>query len=224
VSHANAQLTPAGRLRLAQLVVDKGLDPAARRRAVELFGYDREAVGRPLPGARPGRHGRPVLAPKDLTVPHPDPGRAAGAGASGVPSLGTSPNRLPAADGGLDRAQDSAPLRLPTAGLDRSRDRGQDQVDSEEAPLLRARIPWRPGARRHQEARPNPRRRRLASRRAAGRAQELGRAAPATGTPTTPSTTAHDWATANSSPTRGRKPQPSSGSAQTPSSSPPASS
>ena len=62
MSHANAALTPRARLRLAGLIVERGLD--LRRGGEDVHGRPRPPeVGRALPRRRRGRDGRPQLRP-----------------------------------------------------------------------------------------------------------------------------------------------------------------
>ena len=128
MSHANARLTPAGRLRLAQLVVEQGW---TLRRAAERWNCsvttarrwaDRYRASRAAPAWSTG----PRAAP--LPAPHPDAASSGGWSGCGSHAAGGRPGSPTGWAGALDGAQDPAPLRLPAAGVDRPGHRGPDQV------------------------------------------------------------------------------------------------
>ena len=226
MSHANACLTPAGRLRPG---------PARRRRqgwtlrrAAErwqLLRHDREAVGRPLPVIRAGPASstgprRPACSPRRT----PTRRGARVVGLRVLTPLGSGPDRLPARAGGPRRCTDPAPLRLPTPGVDRpatgvrikwSRKKANTDVHDAPGDLVHVdikklgRIPdgggWRVLGRQAG-------RQRNSGQRGTGycvHPQRRRRPAPAS-------------PTARSSPTSARRPPPRSGSAPTPTSPRPA--
>ena len=165
VSHANAQLTPAGRLRLAQLVVDQGWPLRRAAERLELLGDHRQAVGRPLPRRRVAagmvdRSSRPGPAPAS----HPDAawsGAWSGCGspgAGGRPGSPTGSGMQPSTVHKILRRYGCPPLAWtdPATGV-------RIKCATTPGRQLRPRRPRRPGPRRHQEARPDPRRRRPAS-------------------------------------------------------------
>jgi len=57
VSHANAVFPPRARLRLAQLIVDRGWTYAAAAKMFMVAPRTAKKVGRPLPLRRAGRDG-----------------------------------------------------------------------------------------------------------------------------------------------------------------------
>ena len=127
MSHANACLTPTGRLRLAQLVVDKGW---TLRRAAERWNCSVTTARRwadALPRLGPRRHGRPVLASPPLAAPDPDATRATRDRDCGSHAAGDRPGSPTASAWLLDGAQGPAPLRLPAAEVDRPGHRHPDQ-------------------------------------------------------------------------------------------------
>jgi transposase InsO family protein len=155
MSHANALLTPRGRLLLARCVVEQGWP---LRRAADRFQVSATTaapLGRALPRAGRRRHDRPVQPPSSQPAAHSDPARAADHQRAGDPPLGTGPDRVPARPASLDRAPGALPLPIGAAGL-----AGPPHRPSH--PPLRARRPRRPDAHRRQEARPDPSRRWLA--------------------------------------------------------------
>jgi len=104
--HRNVPLTPTGRLRLARCVVEDGWP---LRRAAERFQVavtTGEALGRPLPRARPGRDGRPFQPPVAQSTPH-----FASAGATD-PGGAPDPPQRPALIGFL--------LRIPPSTVHRA--------------------------------------------------------------------------------------------------------
>ena len=155
VTHANAPLTPLGRRRLAVLIVVKGWPV---RRAAERFQVSPATVrsGRAVTGrsaddrsvlaaARPARRGR----------------RSGSSGASSscasLPTLGTAPDQLPPRCASIDGRPGAGALPDAAAGPPRPSHRATDP-QTEAGPLRSCRA-GRSGARRHQEARPDPRRR-----------------------------------------------------------------
>ena len=164
------------------------------RRAAERWnclGHHRPAVGRPLPRRRPGRHGRPVLAPALVPRSHAVPGRAPRDRAAGLPPVGPGPDRLPAGAASPRRSHKilrrygCPPLAWtdPATGvrIKRPTRRRTRYVHAAPGDLVHVdikklgRIPDGGGHRCRRAGRP------------AGRTP--ARAAPATGTSTTPSTT-----------------------------------
>ena len=188
--HRNAPLTETGRLRLARCVVDDGWP---LRRAAERFQVSPTTAKRwadRYRELRRGRHGRPLLAPAPQPAPDPDPHRAADHQGPRAAPVGAGPHRVPAAAEPGHRPPGPDPLRARPPGPPRPRHRAGD-------PPLRTRPPRRPGARRHQEARQHPRRRRPPGTGPPGRPQEPYRRRH-TATCTTPSTTTPAWPTARS--------------------------
>ena len=206
MSHANAPLTPRGRLRAGPLRRRGRLAAAPGRRTVPGLGHHRAALGRPLPrsSARPawstgpaGPHRSPRRTPtRDRAADHRSCGCSAAGGRPGSPT----------GSGCTPRPCTGSCTRY---GLARLVDRPGHRAGSGPRSIRRyehdrAR---RPGPRRHQEARQDPRRRRLAPGshgRAAGAQRNDRRSAGAglRATCTTPSTTTPGWPTARSSPTR----------------------
>ena len=171
MSHANATLTPAGRLRLARLSSTRagrwpGRPNGSRSASPPPVAGPTATASSARPGWSTGPRGRIAARPAAPA------NRAADPGAAGHPPVGTGPDRLPPGPEPLDGPQGPPPLPLPAAEVDRPGHRHPDQVGPRQAPL-RARRARRPGPRRHQEARPDPRRRRLAHPRP-GSAQDNG--------------------------------------------------
>lgn len=106
-------------------------------------------MGRPVPPAWRGGHGRPILTPTPLTAPHPDSCGAADHQGPGAAPLGAGPDRLPARPAPLDGSPGLGPLPTGSSGLAGPGNRTRS------APL-RTRPARRTGARGHQKARQDP--------------------------------------------------------------------
>src|SRR5690606_5335412 len=121
MSHANAPLTPTGRLRLARCVVEDAAP--TRSGAVRGLGDHRSTLGRPVPRRGRGWDGRPLQPTAPLSAPDPATHRAAGRGAAGVTALGPGAGRLPPGHAPLHRPQDPHAVPVPAPVLHRPRRR-----------------------------------------------------------------------------------------------------
>ena len=159
MSHANATLTPAGRLKLARLVVDQGWSLCAGRGTV--LGQRHHARRWAARYRHLGAAGMGDRSSRPRHCPHQLDRRTERRivalrftrrwGRTGSPTIWICTARP---------SKGPEPLPVPAAELDRPGHRDPD-VRTRQAPL-RARRTRGPGPRRHQEARPDPRRRRLA--------------------------------------------------------------
>lgn len=130
MSHANAQLTPAGRLRLAKLVVEQKwtLRRAAERWNCSVTTAKRWADRYRLYGV--GGHGGPVLAAGENTAAHTNARGATRGRAASLAPVRPGPDRVPARAAALHGAQDFAPLWMSAPDVVRSGHRRADPAPS----------------------------------------------------------------------------------------------
>ena len=127
MSHANATLTPQGRLKLARLIVEEGWSYA---RAAERFSVSattaRRWAGR---YRRLGAAGMRDLSSRPRFCPHQLDRRTEHriVGLRVTRRWGAGPDRLPPGAESLDGPQGPDSLPVPAADLDRSGDRDPDQ-------------------------------------------------------------------------------------------------
>jgi len=215
MSHANASLTPTGRLRLARCIVDDGwpLRRAADRFDVSVTTATRWAGRYRL--QRQGRHARPLEPAEGLSAAAGPAHRAENHGVASLPTVGTGADRVPATaepghcPQGLDpvrrphRCLGPTPLPAPRCGPSPRRDGTSTR---RRATLSTSTSRSWAGSRTAVGTVCTAARRTTGSRRPPSRAPRSS---------TTRSTTTPGWRTARSWPTSVRRPRQRSGPGRT---------